>query len=219
MTMQMHFRKWPVVLGLSMFFWFAISTGAQTTPMQSPPPSNDNEQSNQDRDITRGELANFDKFLDSHREIADQVRKNPSLVDNQQFLKDHPALQAYVQQHPAVRASAVGVLVAIIAVFRAHECIRIFLQFFADLGVLLHISLQRWVVLQKLLVVDQRWVLTNLLGDFTVAVEELVEARQLPARNVAILIRPFIVIARGRALHGRGLRPCKAVEQEKHRQA
>jgi len=103
MTMQMHFRKWPVVLGLSMFFWFAISTGAQTTPMQSPPPSNDNEQSNQDRDITRGELANFDKFLDSHREIADQVRKNPSLVDNQQFLKDHPALQAYVQQHPAVR--------------------------------------------------------------------------------------------------------------------
>src|SRR6516162_4687701 len=102
MTMQTHFRKWPVVLGLSMFFLFDTFAGAQTTPMQTPPPSNDNEQSNQDRDITRGELANFDKFLDSHREIAEQVRKNPSLVDNQQFLKDHPALQAYVQQHPAV---------------------------------------------------------------------------------------------------------------------
>src|SRR5262252_6668640 len=103
MTMQTHFRKWPVILGLSMFFLFDTFAGAQTTPMQTPPPSNDNEQSNQDRDITRGELANFDKFLDSHREIAEQVRKNPSLVDDQQFLKDHPALQAYIQQHPAVR--------------------------------------------------------------------------------------------------------------------
>jgi len=94
MRTQTHFRKWPVVLGLSMFFLFDTFAGAQTTPMQAPSPS---------QDITRRELASFDKFLDSHHEIAEQVRKNPSLVDNQQFLKDHPALQAYVQQHPAVR--------------------------------------------------------------------------------------------------------------------
>ena len=104
MTMQTYFRKWPVVLGLSMFFLlFDAFTAAQTTPTQTPPQSNDNERSDQDRDITRRELASFDKFLDSHSEIAEQVRKNPSLVDNQQFLKDHPALQVYVQQHPAVR--------------------------------------------------------------------------------------------------------------------
>ena len=81
MTMETYLRKWPVVLGLSMFLLLDILTKAQTTPMQSPPPSNDNERSNQDRDITRRELASFDKFLDSHREIAEQVRKNPSLVD------------------------------------------------------------------------------------------------------------------------------------------
>jgi hypothetical protein len=63
----------------------------------------DQNQVDRDRDITRRELGSFDKFLDSHRETAEQLRKNPSLVDNQQFLKDHPALQAYVQQHPAVR--------------------------------------------------------------------------------------------------------------------
>src|SRR5262249_61436480 len=63
----------------------------------------DQNQGDRDRDITRRELGSFDKFLDSHRETAEQLRKNPSLVDNQQFLKDHPALQAYVQQHPAVR--------------------------------------------------------------------------------------------------------------------
>ena len=105
MRMKTYLKKWPVVVGLSMVFLFDSATGAQTTPTQPAPQSNDNERPKQDRDrdITRRELASFDRFLDSHHEIAEQVRKNPSLVDNQQFLKDHPALQAYVQQHPAVR--------------------------------------------------------------------------------------------------------------------
>jgi hypothetical protein len=34
--------------------------------------------------------------------IAEQVRKNPSLIENAQFVKTHPALQTYLQQHPAV---------------------------------------------------------------------------------------------------------------------
>jgi hypothetical protein len=55
-----------------------------------------------DRDANREELANFDRFLDSHREIAEQIRKDPSLVDNREFVKNHPALQAYLQQHPGV---------------------------------------------------------------------------------------------------------------------
>src|SRR6516225_1030143 len=92
-----------------------------------------------------------------------------------------------------VHASAGGVLVAVIAVFRAHECIGIFPQFFTDRGVLLHIGLQCRVVLQKLLVVDERWVLTNLIGDFAVAVEELVEAPQLPARDVAVPVTLVLI--------------------------
>jgi hypothetical protein len=58
---------------------------------------------NNDYNRDRRELANFDEFLDSHREVAEQLRKNPSLADNQQFLKDHPALQSYLQSHPEVR--------------------------------------------------------------------------------------------------------------------
>ena len=58
----------------------------------------------QDRDQRRDELARFDQFLDSHREIAEQVRKDPSLVNNKQFVKDHPALQTWLQQNPEVRA-------------------------------------------------------------------------------------------------------------------
>ena len=54
-----------------------------------------------DRD--RRDVASFDRFLDGHREIAEQVRKNPSLLDNRDFVKNHPALQAYLEQNPGVR--------------------------------------------------------------------------------------------------------------------
>jgi hypothetical protein len=55
------------------------------------------------RDNDRRDVANFDRFLDGHREIAEQVRKDPSLLDNRNFVQDHPVLQAYLQDNPAVR--------------------------------------------------------------------------------------------------------------------
>ena len=64
------------------------------------------EMANRDRDVTRGEMANMDAFLDGHPEIAEQLRKNPSLVNDQRFLQQHPALQSYLQQHPQVREEA-----------------------------------------------------------------------------------------------------------------
>jgi phage-related protein len=59
----------------------------------------------QDRDdkVTRQQLAGFDNFLDSHPEVAEQLRKDPSLVNNEEFVENHPALQQYLQQHPEVR--------------------------------------------------------------------------------------------------------------------
>jgi hypothetical protein len=62
----------------------------------------DRREDERDRDVNREELARFDSFLDSHREIAEQLRKDPSLVDNHEFVKNHPALQAFLQQHPGV---------------------------------------------------------------------------------------------------------------------
>lgn len=63
----------------------------------------DRREDGRDRDINRVELTNFDRFLDSHREIAEQVRKDPSLMDNKDFVKNHPALQTYLQQNPGIR--------------------------------------------------------------------------------------------------------------------
>ena len=55
-----------------------------------------------DSDVTRGELANLDRFLDGHPEISEQLRKNPALVDNKEFVRDHPALQQFLASHPGV---------------------------------------------------------------------------------------------------------------------
>jgi hypothetical protein len=63
----------------------------------------DRQENNRDRDINRGELVSFDNFLDKHREISEQLHKNPSLVDNQEFVKNHPALESYLKDHPGVR--------------------------------------------------------------------------------------------------------------------
>ncbi len=56
-----------------------------------------------DRDVTRGELRNMDAFMDAHPEIAEQLKKDPSLVDNKQFVANHPALQQFLADHPGVR--------------------------------------------------------------------------------------------------------------------
>jgi phage-related protein len=61
------------------------------------------EDRNSDRDITRAELGNMDRFMDSHPEIAEQLRKNPALVDNKEFVANHPALQEFLASHPGVR--------------------------------------------------------------------------------------------------------------------
>ncbi len=56
-----------------------------------------------DRDINREELANTDRFMDSHPEIAEQLRKDPTLIKNREFVEKHPALQEFLQTHPGVR--------------------------------------------------------------------------------------------------------------------
>lgn len=61
------------------------------------------EDARDDRASNRRDSAEFNRFLESHREIAEQVRKNPSLVDNREFVQNHPALQSYLQSNPGVR--------------------------------------------------------------------------------------------------------------------
>src|SRR5258706_15754 len=86
----------PFVLVLIALVFLGVPASAQSVSGQSNVRIQDN-------DTTRIELADFDQFMDSHREIAEQLRKDPSLVNNREFVEKHPALQTYLQEHPGIR--------------------------------------------------------------------------------------------------------------------
>jgi phage-related protein len=71
------------IFGLSL-----VPTAAQTTP----PPQ-----------ITRGELTNFDEFLDRHPILDGELRRNPSLADDPNYLAQHPELNEFLSHHPGVK--------------------------------------------------------------------------------------------------------------------
>ena len=93
----LHLRSFLALLTLATLFGL-VTASAQVAPSQGGSPAAD-----QDNDTTRGELASFDRFMDSHPEITDQLRRDPSLVKNEDFVKNHRDLQEYLQQHPGVR--------------------------------------------------------------------------------------------------------------------
>src|SRR5260370_39073267 len=45
----------------------------------------------------------MDRFPNTPRKIAKQLRKDPSLSNNRQWVENHPALQEFLQTHPGVR--------------------------------------------------------------------------------------------------------------------
>lgn len=53
--------------------------------------------------ISQGELNIFDQWLDSHKDVRRDLTKNPNLIDNPTYLKDHPHFKAYLNQHPKTR--------------------------------------------------------------------------------------------------------------------
>jgi len=52
---------------------------------------------------SRSDVALFDSFLDAHADVDAQLRANPSLLTNEEYLEGHPQLQAFLNQHPQVQ--------------------------------------------------------------------------------------------------------------------
>jgi hypothetical protein len=48
-------------------------------------------------------LASFGQFLGGHSDVARQVSKDPSLVKNDDFVKNHPELRDFLNAHPGMR--------------------------------------------------------------------------------------------------------------------
>jgi phage-related protein len=91
-----YLKQYSALLALASLLWIVPSVSSQEVPPHTAPPS-------PPTDITRQELASFDSFLDSHPEMGEQLRRNPSLVDDREYVKNHPELQAFLQDHPGVR--------------------------------------------------------------------------------------------------------------------
>ena len=54
--------------------------------------------------IAAGPVARFDNgYLDQHPEVAERLGRNPRLVDNPQFLANHPGMDQYFKNHPEIR--------------------------------------------------------------------------------------------------------------------
>ena len=99
----LHLKSLLTLLTLVTLFSLVTASAQVASQGGMPTAQQGAAQQNQDNDTTRGELASFDRFMDSHPEIAEQLRKDPSLVKNEDFVQGHRDLQEYLQQHPGVR--------------------------------------------------------------------------------------------------------------------
>jgi len=51
-----------------------------------------------------GGIGRFNRgYLDKHPDVAQQLKQDPNLINNQQFLASHPDLSQYLNKHPEVR--------------------------------------------------------------------------------------------------------------------
>jgi hypothetical protein len=52
---------------------------------------------------TAPQVHRFDSYLDNHQQIANQLSRDPRLVDNPEYMEQHPGLRDYLANHPTVR--------------------------------------------------------------------------------------------------------------------
>ena len=57
-------------------------------------------QGSQPNPIPLADLQTFHQFLQTHRDIREQLPRNPSLVNDPKYLDAHPELKEFLQDHP-----------------------------------------------------------------------------------------------------------------------
>jgi hypothetical protein len=54
-------------------------------------------------DTTQKDVKEFDHFLDKHPQVAQDLRSDPSKVNDSAYVSDHKELQHWLEKHPQVR--------------------------------------------------------------------------------------------------------------------
>src|SRR5580698_4143136 len=100
------------------------------------------------------------------------------------------------------------VRVAGVLIFQSHERVGPLADLLFHARVILKICVELWMFFEELRVVYQRWCLAKLAGNFAMAIEKLIESRQVPPRDVIGLdSRPVLhgSVLRGPSLCARRL--------------
>src|ERR1700681_3577854 len=79
-------------------------------------------------------------------------------------------------------------LVPFVAIFLSHEGVRVLSELFADSGVILQKLPQLRMLFDELLVIDQRRILAELLGNFRMAIQEPVHLCQFSTGRVVVTL-------------------------------
>ena len=69
----------------------------------SPRGDHDSMSPNGKNDNTWKDVKEFDKFLDKHSDIAQDLRSDPSKVNDTGYVSDHKDLQRWLEKHPQAR--------------------------------------------------------------------------------------------------------------------
>ena len=83
--------------------YFANHPGVRTELQQHPDRFMNDEWKHEAYENEAHPLANTDRYMDSHPEVAQQLKSNPALVDNHQYVDSHPGLHSFLQNHPVAR--------------------------------------------------------------------------------------------------------------------
>jgi hypothetical protein len=91
---------WGIILSVAASS--AQNSSTMPTSPNSGPPGAEQQRSQPPDDITRRDVVDMDHFLDNHPEVAEELRRDPSLIDNNKWVSAHPELQNYLQEHPQI---------------------------------------------------------------------------------------------------------------------
>jgi hypothetical protein len=90
-------------LAVTTFFCVSVPALAQATPNNNPSVQDNRTLPDNDvrpDDARMREIADFNGFLQSHPETSEALRRDPSLIDNRDFVDHHSELRNYLQDHP-----------------------------------------------------------------------------------------------------------------------
>jgi hypothetical protein len=90
----------PTLFLLTVLLFTLVTGAVAQSPNTEPPLPNTG---TNDHDINRTELYNFDRYLDDHPGVSRELKNNPNLINDPNWLAQHPSTQQFLQNHPGVK--------------------------------------------------------------------------------------------------------------------